>query len=400
MYSLQAMFVNPTIYSYWLRMKNTLLDQFRNIGKPICISGDGQYDSPGFTASYCFYSICESTTKKMIDFYVCEKSMTEYSAKMEAFSTKVLLRRLHRKNIDVRVITTDRSSQLKKLMQDVNREREQRGLQQIKHSYDVWHYVKCVSKDIFTASRLKRCQILSSWIRSIRNMMWYCFANCHGNADLLREMILSIPLHICGIHSFPENHLFSRCLHGDLPSDRTKPWLREGTLSHKKVVQAIRGNRDCRLKDLELMTEFQHTGVNEQINNLHNVYLPKSTFFGQEQAYVRGCLTGIDHNFNTDRQPALDVDGDERYNVVATRDGKLWTAKLVREPKDTSWRQEITDEVIQAVRCGAAPKVKIPTDNHYKRFGKKLPKPEKSIAMAATKESRRFREIRQQEDNL
>jgi hypothetical protein len=29
-----------------------------------------------------------------------------------------------------------------------------------------------------------------------------------------------------------------------------------------------------------------------------------------------------------------------------------------------------------------------------------LPKPEKSIAVAATKERRRFREIRQQEDNL
>jgi hypothetical protein len=288
---------------------------------------------------------------------------------------------------------------LKKLMQDVNREREQRGLHQIKHSYDVWHYVKSVSKDIFAASRLKRCQILSAWIRSIRNMMWYCFANCKGNAALLREMILSIPHHICGIHVFPENHLFQRCLHGELPSDRSKPWLREGTLSHKKVVQAIRGNNDCRLKDLELMTEFQHTGVNEQINNLHNVYLPKSTFFGHEQAFVRGCLTGIDHNFNTDRQPALDIDGDERYNVIATRDGQVWTAKLVKEPKDTSWRQEIADEVVEAVRRGAVPTVKIPTDDHYKRFGKKLPKPEKSIAVAATKESRRFREICQQENS-
>ena len=45
------------------------------------------------------------------------------------------------------------------------------------------------------------------------------------------------------------------------------------------------------------------------------MYLPKSTFFGHEQAIVRGFLTGIDHNYNRDRQPALDVDGEEMYEV-------------------------------------------------------------------------------------
>jgi hypothetical protein len=41
----------------------------------------------------------------------------------------------------------------------------------------------------------------------------------------------------------------------------------------------------------------------------------------------------------------------------------------------------------------------IPTDEHLKRYKKNLPKPEKSIAVAATKESRRYREQRLQEDH-
>jgi hypothetical protein len=41
----------------------------------------------------------------------------------------------------------------------------------------------------------------------------------------------------------------------------------------------------------------------------------------------------------------------------------------------------------------------IPTDEHLKLYNKKLPKPEKSIVVAATKKSKRYREQRQQEDS-
>jgi hypothetical protein len=53
---------------------------------------------------------------------------------------------------------------------------------------------------------------------------------------------------------------------------------------------------------------------------------------------------------------------------------------------------------LQAARCREIPTVEIPTDEHLKHYKKKLPKPEKSIAIAATKESRRYREQRQRDD--
>jgi hypothetical protein len=229
---------------------------------------------------------------------------------MEPYAAKILLARLHKNRVNVRVFTTDRSSLLKNLMKRVNQSRARRGLPHIKHSFDVWHYIKTVSKDIFAASKLKKCQTLGLWNRSVRNMMWYAIAECKGDAELLKEMILSIPKHVSGIHSFPENK-------------RSKPWLKEDSLSMKKLVAAIRGIKDCRLKDLALMTEFQHTGTNENINSLHNVYLPKSCSFGHLQAIVRACLTAIDHNTNVDRKPALDVDGESRYNIVNSRDGQV-----------------------------------------------------------------------------
>ena len=193
---------------------------------------------------------------------------------MEPFAAKLLLGRLCRKKIGVRVLTTDRSSSLKKLLCDVNAELRRRKMAPIKHSYDIWHFVKAVIKDCILAAKLKKCQTLGSWIKSLRNMLWYCFSACKGDPLLLREMILSIPKHISGVHEFPENKLFKRCLHGELGEDRSKPWLKPGSLSMKKLNEAIRGKKDCRLKDLDMMTEFQHTSVNENINARHGFKKP------------------------------------------------------------------------------------------------------------------------------
>jgi hypothetical protein len=301
----------------------------------------------GFCANYCFYSLVESRSKLLIDFYVAEKSMAEYSAKMEPFAAKVLLGRLHKNRVNVRVMTTDRSNLLRSLLKTHNKSRTKRNLPVIKHSFDVWHYIKNVSKELFVASKLKKCWKLGLWARSIKNMMWFSMSQCQGNAELLKEMILSIPKHCSGMHSFPEHKFFKQCLHGDLPMDRSKPWIAEDSMAMRKLVAAIRGKGDSRLKDLDLMTEFQHTGVNENINSLHNKYLPKSCAFGHQQAIVRACLTAIDHNTNVDRQPARDEDGENRYNIVNSRDGQIWTAKPIKESKNYAWRQEIVDEVVK-----------------------------------------------------
>jgi hypothetical protein len=266
---------------------------------------------------------------------------------MEPVATKILLTRLHTKKIGVRVLTTDRSSQIKRLMRSINIGRRRRGLKAIKHCYDCWHMTKAVTKDLFVASKLKKCKTLASWIKSVRNQYWFSFKACKGNALLLREMVLSIPQHVSGVHEFPENKLFKRCLHEELPEDRSKPWLKPGSLSMKKLVAAIRGRKDCRLKDLEMMTEFQHTSWNENINARHNVYLPKSTAFEHPQAVVRACLTAIDHNHNADRKQKKDVDGDSQYEMVSTRDGLDYKERKVMEPKDTTWRKKIFAEVLE-----------------------------------------------------
>jgi hypothetical protein len=52
---LQSLYVNHTIYAFWNRMQENILNKIRLSGEPISVSGDGQFDSPGFSAAYCFY---------------------------------------------------------------------------------------------------------------------------------------------------------------------------------------------------------------------------------------------------------------------------------------------------------------------------------------------------------
>jgi len=155
-------------------------------------------------------------------------------------------------------------------------------------------------------------------------------------------LVLSIPQHVSGVHHFPENKLFKKCQHEDLSGERTKPWLKPGSLSMKKLVAAIRGRKDCRLKDLEMMTEFQHTSMNENISTRH-----KSYAFEHPQAVVRACRTAIDHNQKADRKQKIDVDGDSQYGMVSTRDGLDYRERKVMEPKNASWRKLILAEVLE-----------------------------------------------------
>ena len=57
LYTLQRVYVNNIVYSYWLRLQQKILGTLQARGEPICVSADGQYDSPGHSAEHCFYRL-------------------------------------------------------------------------------------------------------------------------------------------------------------------------------------------------------------------------------------------------------------------------------------------------------------------------------------------------------
>jgi hypothetical protein len=64
LYNFQSIYINRIICGYWARMQTSLFERFR--GKPINVTGDGQYDSPGFTGiSYIFFKHDGKSAKKI-----------------------------------------------------------------------------------------------------------------------------------------------------------------------------------------------------------------------------------------------------------------------------------------------------------------------------------------------
>jgi hypothetical protein len=89
MYNHQRIYVNQVIYNFWIRMQEGILDKIRRKGKPVRITGDGQYDSPGHNARYCFYTMIESVSKLVVDFYMAEKTMVSGNFHFSLFFSEV-----------------------------------------------------------------------------------------------------------------------------------------------------------------------------------------------------------------------------------------------------------------------------------------------------------------------
>ena len=218
---------------------------------------------------------------------------------MEPFAAKTVL--LHLANdhgLQTSSITTDRSSNVKAVIAELKSELPQ-GFPWVKHYFDIWHYNKNIMKDLWDAAKLKSCSGLILWLPSINNMLWWSFATSIGNKVMLEEKILSITKHITNQHTFLDNIEHKACGHAVLPDDnKGKPWLHPESLAVKKVDRAIAGKDNCRIKELEHMLGFTHTGLIESWNALNTKYASKDVYYSPIGMFVRAALTSIDWNSN------------------------------------------------------------------------------------------------------
>jgi len=359
-------------------MQACIISGLKSAGAALHLGGDGQYDSPGFRARYCTYVIMELGTQKIVSFFVAIKhQVTGGSGAMEPFAAKTLLISLLTDcKLKIASFTTDRSSSIKGMMQSDER------LSSVRHEYDPWHWIKSVMKDIWDATKLKTCSSLLAWKDSISNMLWWSFATCRNEEDL-REKILSIPLHCTNHHRFRSNKEHKKCSHGPLkPSDRSKPWLKEGSKDLEKIVSALSGKDKSRLNDLQMMTGFHHTGPIENFNSLKNKYANKAYVYGYEGMTARTALAVIDHNSNLNRAQAVTKAGQPRYRTECDRGGTKWYSREILVPKDTSWMDEIVHATIKCVEERCVPDVVMPGMDNIPVNQSKVVKPEKCDLVA------------------
>ena len=84
------------------------------------VSGDGQCDSPGYSAKHLCYFLMEMETDYIIDLHIADKRQTDLkSVNMEREALRIILNRL--KNVlDIGEVVTDASSSIIKMLGEYN----------------------------------------------------------------------------------------------------------------------------------------------------------------------------------------------------------------------------------------------------------------------------------------
>lgn len=110
----QKLYCIPAIDEWWQWMRAELIDEFQN--KELVVSGDGQCDSPGFSAKNLCYYLMEIVSEYILEVEVLDKRHVGMkSSTMETRALKNALKRL--KSIaSVIEVCTDASSSIKKLV--------------------------------------------------------------------------------------------------------------------------------------------------------------------------------------------------------------------------------------------------------------------------------------------
>ena len=111
----QRLYVLPAVQSFWDAMQTNILTQLKKDG-PAVLAGDGRCDSPGFSAQYCTYSMCDITTKAIVHVEIVDVREADFkSPRMKRIAFQRALETLL-KLVTVKEIVTDQHPSITKLM--------------------------------------------------------------------------------------------------------------------------------------------------------------------------------------------------------------------------------------------------------------------------------------------
>ena len=162
-------------------------------GTETWLSGDGRFDSPGFSAKYGFYAMMGQTTNKIAATELVRVSEAGSSVACEKTGFIWCLNKLEQEKFQVDLIVTDCCPSIAKYMRQHKKE---------KHDFDLWHVTKSVKKKLFKKMKRKNCAELADWTKATTNHLWWSAKTCGGDEKKLKESWLSLKYRTVNKHSW------------------------------------------------------------------------------------------------------------------------------------------------------------------------------------------------------
>ena len=157
--TLQKAILFPSVNQVFKQYREKIIEKCRQ--ETLHLAGDGRSDSPGYNAKYGTYTLMNTSTNEILDFYVVHVSTAGNSSRTEKRGLEILLHKIESYNLKINYLTIDRHVQIRAFMK--------KEKPQTKHQFDIWHVGKNIKKKLFKCSQKKECAELQPWIKSIIN---------------------------------------------------------------------------------------------------------------------------------------------------------------------------------------------------------------------------------------
>ena len=117
-FRVQRLYVIPAVTEWWKWQQEIIFEELKD--QDLVVAGDGQCDSPGFTAKNLCYYLMDVTTSYIIELEVLDKRETNMkSVMMEKQALQNILLRL-RRLLTITEVVTNASASIKKLIGMIN----------------------------------------------------------------------------------------------------------------------------------------------------------------------------------------------------------------------------------------------------------------------------------------
>lgn len=340
----------PVIYRSFINKKAAIIQKIKSSNVKLVLCGDGQYDSPGFSAKFCTYSIMNCDTNEVIDFCVIQKG--QFTTDLERHACQQLMHILvHEYKLDIGSFVSDRHTSIGAMMTEM--------FTNIFHAYDIWHMAKSLIKTLTKSS--KKHPKIAHWQNSLITHFWWSTRTCKGNVDLLLEMFHSCLLHVQNIHNwsrrtkifqsfadlrgnrpYPKKPvLMKKCYHRPLlvKDSEEVQWFKVEDDDFKALFKVISGTKYS--NDMRKCCKFIHTGKLESFHNVKLTYLPKSTGFTMTTTIALTMLAALQNNIYLEESSLI-----RTFQTRAwSRAKKKYILKTRRIYDNVSFKVDLLNEV-------------------------------------------------------
>ncbi|XP_064636950.1 uncharacterized protein LOC135493502 [Lineus longissimus] len=289
----QKHYLRQAVRTVWKRLQSGLLDGLR--GRQLMLGGDARCDSMGHSAKYGTYSLLDIEQNKIVATEMVQSNQVKNSYNMELKGLQLCRDTLGEQ--DIKAFITDRHPQIAKWV---------REKWKVPHFYDCWHIVKSVVKKMEIIAKKKGFEIISDWIKSVKNHLYWAVLTSSGDPDEIENRWRATMEHVQGIHK--------NCTHGRLVGRRKKNYLKRGSAAAVELEEKLTGTR--LINDIRKMSTLGQTSGVEHFHMLINQFAPKMFAFAFETMTTRVYLAALHYNENAGRAKATTNDGAARYNVA------------------------------------------------------------------------------------